>query len=82
MHDKYLASKGIRSISVKNYMLLYKVNSEVYCHNEKLILLFGLARVWSIRIMVLVYALAGLSITEGLVKPLLHKIFYGGWRGS
>jgi len=28
VQDKYLASKGIRSISVKSYILLYKVNED------------------------------------------------------
>ena len=28
VQNKYLASKGIRSINVKNYMLLYKINEE------------------------------------------------------
>jgi len=28
VQDKYLATKGIRSIGVKNYMLLYSVNEE------------------------------------------------------
>jgi len=28
VQDKYLASKGIRSINIKNYVLLYTINSE------------------------------------------------------
>jgi addiction module RelE/StbE family toxin len=28
VHNKYLASKGIRSINVKNYILFYKVNDD------------------------------------------------------
>ena len=35
VQNKYLATKGIRSINVKNYMLLYKINE-----NDNTVLLF------------------------------------------
>jgi len=28
VHNKYLSSKGIRSINVKNYLLFYKINED------------------------------------------------------